>query len=53
MRPRLENRASDDVERKKFLEDDLKGQIPVSVEAELPINQTGSVPPRRWSPSLT
>jgi len=35
MRPRLENRASDEVERKKFLEDDLKGQIPVAVEAEL------------------
>jgi len=35
MRPRLENHTSDEVERKKFLEDDLKSQIPAAVEAEL------------------
>jgi len=35
MYPRLENRNTDEVERKKFLEEDLKGQIPSSAEVEL------------------
>jgi transglutaminase-like putative cysteine protease len=35
MYPRLENRNSDEVERKKFLEEELKGQIPVAAEVEL------------------
>ena len=32
---RVEKRHSDDVERKKFLEDELRGQIPVGAEVEL------------------
>ena len=35
MVPRLENRHSDEAERRKFLEDELKGQIPATVEVEL------------------
>ncbi len=35
MYPRLEMRNADEVERKKFLEEELKGQIPVSFEADL------------------
>jgi hypothetical protein len=35
MYPRLENRNSDEVERKKFLEEELKGQIPAAAEVEL------------------
>ncbi len=35
MRPRLENRHSDEAERRKFLEDELKGQIPAAAEVEL------------------
>jgi hypothetical protein len=35
MRPRLDNRNADEVERKKYLEDELKGQVPAAVEAEL------------------
>jgi len=33
--PRLENRNTDEVERKKFLEDELKEQIPAAAEVEL------------------
>ena len=35
MQPRLANRNSDEVERKKFLEEDLKGQISSAAEVEL------------------
>jgi hypothetical protein len=35
MHPRLENRNSDEVERKKFLEEEAKYQIPATVELEL------------------
>lgn len=35
MGPRLEYRNSDEVERKKFLEDQLKGQIPAAAEVGL------------------
>jgi len=35
MYPRLENRNTDEVERKKFLEDELKEQIPAAAEVEL------------------
>jgi transglutaminase-like putative cysteine protease len=35
MYPRLENRNADEVERKKFLEQELKEQIPAAAEVEL------------------
>jgi hypothetical protein len=35
MWPRLDNRNADEVERKKFLEEEAKGQIPATVELEL------------------
>ncbi|MFY9560460.1 MAG: DUF3857 domain-containing protein [Terriglobales bacterium] len=35
MYPRLENRNVDEVERKKFLEDELKEQIPAAAEVDL------------------
>jgi hypothetical protein len=35
MHLRLENRNSDEVERKKFLEEELKEQVPAAVEGEL------------------
>lgn len=35
MRPRLEKRHADEVERKRFLEDQLKEQVPAGAEVEL------------------
>jgi len=50
MYQRLEERHADEVERKKYLEEQLKSQIEAGTEAEL-TNRTGPVRKRRWSRS--